>query len=308
MFWWHSPFELPAQITEDLKAAGGQPWVMAVDGERNSCEPLILIYLPPHATLLPPSQWLDAYRDLQSLLPRAEAWHIERLYAFEPLNQFCRDAKTNNVFADENSQLFTLAQPDPLIAVVTLALLREYPALLDAYLDLELSGNLASTSPDSNYVQRLRDASGAEALILALSNNDCQQQSSENKQATGLLEASLDECRQEVSLLRQQVAELQNEAAMNHGLEQRSREQLRKSCEELEDYFLANQRDRNLIEAQGEQLQRASLLLQRMSLLKGIGIGKLPRASIQLLALLEGYRHSLKRAERLISGIRDGGR
>jgi hypothetical protein len=319
MFWWHSPFELSVQLTEDLLAAGGRVWTFEVEREFDSPEPLILIYLPPHAALLPPTQWLEAYRELLSMLPIAEAWHVERLDAFEPINCYRRAASkaesfhpqrsvpANNPISGENLQPFALEQPSPLIAVVTLTLLREYPGILDCYLDLELAGNLAGTSPDANYVQRLREASSAEALILSLLNDRTKQRLVEAKKTVISLEASLEAQNQETIILRQRISELQDESTNNLDLEKKSREQLRQSCEQLEEYFLANQNGRSLIEAQGEQLQRASLLLQRMALLRGIGIGKLPRASIQLLALLEGYRHSLKRAERLIAGIRDGG-
>ncbi len=56
------------------------------------------------------------------------------------------------------------------------------------------------------------------------------------------------------------------------------------------------------------QLQRAAGLLQRMAVLKGMSAGALPPPPIQVMALLEGYRHSLKRAERLLRGVGgDGG-
>ena len=49
-------------------------------------------------------------------------------------------------------------------------------------------------------------------------------------------------------------------------------------------------------------------LLQRMAVLKGMSAGALPPPPIQVMALLEGYRHSLKRAERLLRGVGgDGG-
>jgi hypothetical protein len=50
------------------------------------------------------------------------------------------------------------------------------------------------------------------------------------------------------------------------------------------------------------QIQRAAGLLHRMAVLKGMSPGALPPPPIQVMALLEGYRHSLKRAERLLRG------
>jgi hypothetical protein len=39
-----------------------------------------------------------------------------------------------------------------------------------------------------------------------------------------------------------------------------------------------------------------------MAVLKGLAGGQMPPPPIQVIALLEGYRHSLKRAERLLRG------
>jgi chromosome segregation ATPase len=58
----------------------------------------------------------------------------------------------------------------------------------------------------------------------------------------------------------------------------------------------------NLAAAQLQQLRRASALLWRLSSIKGVpGTGS-SVPTLQLLALLESYRHSLKRAERLLKG------
>jgi hypothetical protein len=75
---------------------------------------------------------------------------------------------------------------------------------------------------------------------------------------------------------------------------------LHQTEEELEHYFLQSQHGRQLADAQRAQLQRAAGLLRRMAALKGIPAGSLPPPPIQVMALLEGYRHSLKRAERLL--------
>jgi chromosome segregation ATPase len=75
---------------------------------------------------------------------------------------------------------------------------------------------------------------------------------------------------------------------------------LHETEEELEHYFLQTQNARQLIDAQQLQLQRAAALMQRMAALKGISVGVPISPPIQVMALLEGYRHSLKRAERLL--------
>ena len=77
---------------------------------------------------------------------------------------------------------------------------------------------------------------------------------------------------------------------------------LHQAEEELEHHFRDSQHGRRLVEAQQVQLQRAAGLLQRMAVLKGMSGGALPPPPIQVMALLEGYRHSLKRAERLLRG------
>jgi DNA repair exonuclease SbcCD ATPase subunit len=76
---------------------------------------------------------------------------------------------------------------------------------------------------------------------------------------------------------------------------------LHQTEEGLEHYFLQSQHGRQLADAQRAQLQRAAGLLRRMAALKGIPAGSLPPPPIQIMALLEGYRHSLKRAERLLT-------
>ena len=57
--------------------------------------------------------------------------------------------------------------PTPLTATLALRLLECKPSLLEAYLDLELKAQLAGSTADSNYVQRLQQAATPEALLKA---------------------------------------------------------------------------------------------------------------------------------------------
>jgi chromosome segregation ATPase len=68
---------------------------------------------------------------------------------------------------------------------------------------------------------------------------------------------------------------------------------------ELEEVFDTKQAHQDLCIAQAQTLQRAQVVIKKLSAFKGVPMGS-SEPSIQVLALLEGYRHSLKRAERLL--------
>ncbi|MEY4807333.1 MAG: hypothetical protein RLZZ206_1722 [Cyanobacteriota bacterium] len=474
MFRWFSPFALPQQVLEQLSASGGCIWSPEEGApEAETATSLLVIYPPPHAALGPTALLLAGYQKLHALKAKGHLLHLERLLA-HPVETW------NRLFSPESPPLppsFSLEKPAPLQALITLALLRERPTLLDAYLDLELSSDLGGSPPDSEYALRLRESSSVEALLDALHDeaeqyetrqqqdqlaaqqeksllaeleSRAQQLEDANNRLTvetvrtlhvqQALEASdrmvldlrrqlqeldqahvaqqqeledlhteleqlfyserqkiqsLDRLEQEAQVLRKGLGEceerrradhikleqIQNDYVAQEALVVSQKDQLRVSHirleeslqslldkeielerlrilqaetdfqgkreqklmverqvdlekelgtlrgslqrdsanleqvrednqhllgalheteEELEHYFLQTQHGRQLMDAQQLQLQRAAALLQRMAALKGITTGVPISPPIQVMALLEGYRHSLKRAERFL--------
>jgi chromosome segregation ATPase len=246
MFRWFSPFVLPQQAIEKLAAAGGQAQSLEEAGREDNLEsPLLLIYPPPHGALGPPELLLNGYRRLLRLASRGQLIHLERLW-----NLPIENGKSL-VGSEPPTTLASLEQPAPLQALVTLALLREVPALLDAYLDLELSSQLGGSQPDSDYLIRLREASPVEALL-----------------------ASLHDDRQEQNLARLQEENQSIREQLNHGYEEleqlmlaerSQQEQLLNLQRELElQRTRCQQWEQNSAEREAE-LQRGALALQEVS-------------------------------------------
>lgn len=360
MFDWFSPFELPAAITDQFSEAGGIAWSPASGAEEREQRPLALIYLPPDSALLPPEQLREAYDQILAIAHEGDLWHGERLTALCQLAM--REPHRDALSSDSNPssrrypevmtrQLpadFELSTPVTMSALVALEYCREYPALLDRYLDLELTSNLAGTKPDLQYKDRLRSACSITSLLASLKDKETERQLEEALQRSEIAELQLQTANHELQQyhsdlqdshsritqkeheitqlsiqvqnlnieveaknaellrLRSSIAELEEALRSGEAKEQDLGQQLRFSSEQLEQYFHESQQGQQLAVAQAKQIKRAALLLQRTALLKGINVSKLPFASIQLLALLEGYRHSLKRAERLLGG-RGGG-
>jgi len=178
MFRWFSPFALPQQVLEQLSASGGCIWSPEEGApEADTATSLLVIYPPPHAALGPPALQLAGYQKLHALKAKGHLLHLERLLA-HPVETW------NRLFSPESPPLppsFSLEKPAPLQALITLALLRERPALLDAYLDLELSSDLGGSPPDSEYALRLRESSSVEALLDAL-HDEAEQHESRQQQ------------------------------------------------------------------------------------------------------------------------------
>ena len=317
---------------------------MAWNGQGDPPTELRLLYLPPHAVLQDPQTLLSRYQTLrrmagQGILQRAET--------------HCHD---------DAASLSELTTPRPLLALVTVTLLREQPTLLDAFLDLELLADLGGMEPDSDYLNRLRQLSRLAPLLQELDNNAIRQRASQlqqsfHQQQLQRLEQELNESRHDLNhrleqlreldqdqrrlhqaaeasaqreaTLQQQVHDLQDQRSgleeANGRLQERLDQlearllQLRQSeaetlgrCQVLEDELEQRDRERHqletiqqdsaaLAEAQQQQIHRASQLLQKLSLRHRL-VSASGQQSIQVLALLEGYRHSLKRAERLLLG------
>lgn len=205
-------------------------------------------------------------------------------------------------------------------------LLWNHPELPDLYADLEGCADLLGRSPDLTPMAMGR-ANPAFARACLLSWHQRRLEQRRHTQALGELEtriARLEQERiqlQEVVILTQRQAQealtqLQatsgQVARMQAELSQRDEELVaaRERCEscleqleltqvDLELTFQDRQAQHQLNEAQAAAIGEASLLLRRLAALRGVGTDG-PAASVQVLALLEGYRHSLKRAERLL--------
>jgi chromosome segregation ATPase len=157
---WSSPWPVAPTLNAHLKAAG-----------LNRCaEPLedlpsdaLVLYSPPDVLMASgmtsstdpptPQQLLDFYKFLQGLCGRHRVmatWRLEGLPA-EAISPWLADASPLKAPSP-------VPTPDPLSALVTKALLEAQPDLLEAYLDLELSAELAGGTPDTGYRQRISQA------------------------------------------------------------------------------------------------------------------------------------------------------
>lgn len=131
-------------------------------------EPVLLLYDPPDLLLASPDLdgpgLLEGYRELLAApanSPRLTLWRLAGLDAEELGIVVCGD------LALERSFDFAPPEPDPLAALVSVALCRSVPGLLDAYLDLEIQALLLGEKPDSGYLRRLQSSYSAEGLLPA---------------------------------------------------------------------------------------------------------------------------------------------
>lgn len=154
MFYWFSPFTLPAAIKNEIAQAGGLQW----DGfiEVPATIKLFLLYQPPHELLHQAGLIAEGYAQICKYSSQGTVQNLLRL--IYPLSSV--------VFGDDSFQKAetfsgSLPDPEPLQALITLALLKESPDILDAYIDLEMRADLASALPDTTYLQRLRNATVA---------------------------------------------------------------------------------------------------------------------------------------------------
>lgn len=157
---WYSPWPVPATLEAHLQAAGllrchEEAEALAGDG--------LILYNPPDAvfaagvetlTLPPtPQALLDGYKFVSSFhgrCPLIATWRLQAL-----------DTQTIHGWIAAGTPPHVeqpISAPDPLIALMTRALLESHPQLLEAYLDLELSAELFGGTPDTSYVHRLNAA------------------------------------------------------------------------------------------------------------------------------------------------------
>jgi len=153
MSFWFSPFPIGPKLQ---KLLAKEHWQHDESAEHPPCD-LLLLYDAPHALARPGLSGIQSdelaasYRLLISLVRSgARAVAIPR---------FMRASRQRGRVGPEvNKDLVlhaSLPNPSPLEAHITLALLDRKPALLDAYLDLELSSDLLGGHVDTDYLHRL---------------------------------------------------------------------------------------------------------------------------------------------------------
>ncbi|MCT0225747.1 hypothetical protein [Synechococcus sp. CS-1328] len=257
---WFSPFPLPELAVAQLEQAGLEPVAeLPVEPE----EPLLLLYDTPDRLLastdLDGLALLDGYRALlaaPATSPRLTLWRLAALDA-EPLGKILSGDPPPELSAD-----LALPDPEPLAALVTGALCRSVPGLLDAYLDLELQALLGGGEPDSAYLRRLQTGLSSEGLLqawrspgaLALEAADLRGQLD---QSSGMLEdtqKALAEANQKLEEQDTALMEAREEAEL-------TLLQLHQVQEELEHYFLLSRSQYALLERHEELEQRSERLL-----------------------------------------------
>lgn len=100
--------------------------------------------------------------------------------------------------------------------------------------------------------------------------------------------------REKAKAMRKQIDHLETKAAENL-------DRLYATQVELEEVFAEKNSILSLCSAQAEVLLRTKTVMDHLVQIRGLPIST-AEPSVQVLALLEGYRHSLKRAERLLLG------
>jgi hypothetical protein len=253
---WFSPFPLPEIVVVQLEQAGLEPLTeLSVEQE----EPVLLLYNTPDRLLattdLEGSALLDGYRTLleaPATSPRLTVWRLAALDA----------GQLGKILSGDPPPDFSAnlppPEPEPLAALVTAAVCRSVPGLLDAYLDLELQALLGGGEPDFAYLLRLQSRISAEGLLqawrspgaLAHQVADLREQL---VQSNGLLEdnqKALAEANQKLEQQDTSLQEAREEAEL-------TLLQLHQVQEELENYFLRLSTNEHLAASQAEALQQA---------------------------------------------------
>lgn len=165
---WYSPFPLSVALESKLANLGLRRFEGVVDTLPAGS---LLIYLQPHA-LLERSPGLGSETLLQALtegygaVASVQAQHrlmVDwRLEALEP------DVLASWLSDEHFTPEVTATAPtpsDPLLVMLVQDLFAKVPELLDHYLDLELQAELAQTSADTDYIERLLEGLDADQLL-----------------------------------------------------------------------------------------------------------------------------------------------
>ncbi len=226
---WFSPFHLEPTLQERLERCG---WQRCKHSEPLPPETLIL-YTPPDQLLaaaeLDPEAILEGYQQLMGLE------HPHRLLSTWRLAA-CSDAllaaglAPGDHAAAELPELEAWPEPEPLAAVITKLAIDALPAMLEAYLDLELEADLLGGEPDSHYRRRLLAELSFAGLLQAW-------------RSPSALQAELEQARQDSTEAREE-AEL-------------TLLQLHQVQEELEHYFLQSTDQAKQLEELKQQHEQA---------------------------------------------------
>jgi len=282
----YAPFPLAPAVVERLCAAGLEPSAQQpCQGEASS----LWIYDSPDRLLeqwrdhqpTPPeaSQLLNGYR---SLLVQSDArtlisaWRLEAIDPDKLRRWLCGQQEKIELSEDSANQPPTI---EPMASQLVLRLLNDIPALLEAYLDLELQSELAGSPPDSNYLQRLQNAGTISALMgswwagrsnkeahsaleaghAALTSQLKEAQKARHEQAARVnaLQAekaaaakSAEQLKQQLTAQTVQVQEVQEESEL-------TLLQLHQVQEELEHYFLVSREQGELLKRQNQLTGKA---------------------------------------------------
>lgn len=166
---WYSPFPLSVALENRLADLG----VSRFEGVVDTLPPgSLLIYVQPHALLerspglgsetLLMQALTEGYGAIASVQAQHRLMVDWRLEALEP------DMLANWLSDGDFTPAVTASAPtpsDPLLVMLLQDLFTKVPELLDHYLDLELQAELAHTSADTDYVERLLEGLDADQLL-----------------------------------------------------------------------------------------------------------------------------------------------
>jgi hypothetical protein len=224
---WFSPFPLPEKVVAQLEQAGLRH-MTELPVEQH--EPVLLLYDTPDRLLattdLEGSALLDGYGSLlaaPATSPRLAMWRLAALDG-EYLDNLLSIDHQPELSAD-----LSAPDPQPLTALVTVAVCRSVPGLLDAYLDLELQALLVGGEPDSAYIRRLQGRISSE----------------------GLLEAW-----RSPTALAQQVADLRDQLVQSNGLLEDNEKALAEANQKLEHQDTSLKEEREAAEVSVLQLHQ----------------------------------------------------
>ena len=275
---WFSPFPLEPTLQERLERCG---WQRCQENELPS--DALILYAAPDQLLafseLDPAGILEGYQQLLGLEYPHRLLSTWRLAA-------CSDALLQvgcAVDADtdlEWPELEGWPEPQPLAAVITRLALDALPALLDAYLDLELEADLLSGEPDSHYRRRLLSQLSFGGLLQAWRSpsalaGELEALKQEHEQALALAQLETTEAREEAELTLLQLHQVQEELE-HYFLQATEQAKQLETLKQEHEQVLAQ-----LQQARDEQANRASLLEAELATLRSDQEGAVERAQLE---------------------------
>lgn len=166
---WYSPFPLSVALESRLADLGLSRFEGVVDKLPAGS---LLIYVQPHALLershgqdseaLLPQVLMEGYGAVASVQAQHRLmvdWRLEALEAHDLASWLGDEPFTPAITASAPTP------SDPLLVLLLQDLVTKIPELLDLYLDLELQAELAQTSADTDYAERLLEGLNADQLL-----------------------------------------------------------------------------------------------------------------------------------------------